>query len=1488
MVVSSPSALQTHVMQLLYSSDSSISLQSALTILQADKYIKITFGALSPTKLRRPTAAVLFWYPVVMRLRYASAAWIAALFLLIGTLAPSAAAQDLVHYWNFNNPAASGTPWPAPINANTGDGEITYSFDTGGIEDFSGSSTNAQNGDPAGDSFVVQGGSDQVNNGEHFDLNVSTEGFEAIQIAYATQGTGTGFNEQAIAYSTDGGSSFTDLETITTPGSYSLQTLDLSGVTAANDNPDLVVRFTLDGSSSSSGNNRFDNITVEGTPLDDGGDGGDDGNDDGGSEEPVPPTDGTAISINDARGQVDGSEVIIEGTVSRAFGGYARIQDESGATGASGIVLRQVDGENSTAFQSDIEDGTIQPGTVLRVSGTVSEFNNLVQINGADLTGYEVVEQNAPPEPIEVSINDVLDGSADSNYESVLVRLSGLSFSGTEPDAAFEGDTSYNVQNTAGDLLTFRVQQELETNIIGTPIPEGAFNYEGVVGIFFDDRQLIPIRPSDIESVPAARFNRVYTRTLEGDSGASVSVVPPALEDGQSVDVTVTAGGDADPSTDVTGFSDPTTFTFTGPNATPETITLDIVDDGDEEGIERLELTIAANGEVGAAFPATHTFWIQDDATAQTTLYPDLDGTELAEQLRDDFGAPPTYEYDVARDTLYGTVFNDGGVVEAFYTGYTAPLLDGQSPRASMVEGGINAEHLWPQSLGAGELPARSNMHILVPARENVNSARSNFAFGDIPPENVDTWYRGTVSQNVAPPESEQPTWSRVFEDTDNRSQSRFEPRDVGKGEVARALFYFQLVYPGRADGSFLGQQEADLRTWHEDHPVSAEEQRRNVRIASQQGNKLNPFALDPSLIDRVDLEPESTDLTIAEARQVDENTRVTIEGTVSRAFGGYARIQDNSGSDGTSGITIRQTFGPISGNFRQDIEDGAIEPGTVLRITGFVSAFNGLVQINNEDLDSYEIVEQGAAPTPQSVTVNEVVENGASYESELVSVSSPLTITDAESDEFANGTSYTAENSSGDAITFRVQTADETALGGTPIPESAFLYIGVVGVFNDDFQLIPMRPSDLNTDTDAQPVTLTRSFDNPTQSTSYRLLALPGQVNVDLATTLSGTQGPDWRAFRETGADSESDALAPYDGSELFTFQPGNGFWIIAQDDWSFSGNVTTLESTVDGDPAIAVQSGWNIVSNPLLSDLDWSTVQTANGLGAPLWQWNGAWQQTTTFASANTDGEAYYVLNETDRTDLTLPLSAPASNAMANSAEADTPRTLTLAGTANEAPLSGFSVTFAPEAQSVTAHRAPPAHFDAASLRMERGSDDYAALVAPSESASQQLDLTLRGPASSTATLRLQHTGWDDTALPSVELTNTATGRTYALSNGTARIPVGQSGTTRLALNIGAIEPGDEARPEALALHPNYPNPFQGQTTIEYAVPEAMEVEIAVYNMLGQRVGLLERGAKTAGVHHLAWDGRTGARALASGVYFLRISGGGATDVQRVTIVR
>ena len=69
----------------------------------------------------------------------------------------------------------------------------------------------------------------------------------------------------------------------------------------------------------------------------------------------VPFAHGQTITINEARNQGVGTEVTVDGTVTRAFGNFVRFQDESGPTGASGLVVRQTSG----AFHDDIQDGTI-------------------------------------------------------------------------------------------------------------------------------------------------------------------------------------------------------------------------------------------------------------------------------------------------------------------------------------------------------------------------------------------------------------------------------------------------------------------------------------------------------------------------------------------------------------------------------------------------------------------------------------------------------------------------------------------------------------------------------------------------------------------------------------------------------------------------------------------------------------------------------------------------------------------------------------------------------------------------------------------------------------------------------------------------------------------------------------------------------------------------------------------------------------------------
>ena len=77
----------------------------------------------------------------------------------------------------------------------------------------------------------------------------------------------------------------------------------------------------------------------------------------------------------------------------------------------------------------------------------------------------------------------------------------------------------------------------------------------------------------------------------------------------------------------------------------------------------------------------------------------------------------------------------------------------------------------------------------------------------------------------------------------------------------------------------------------------------------------------------------------------------------------------------------------------------------------------------------------------------------------------------------------------------------------------------------------------------------------------------------------------------------------------------------------------------------------------------------------------------------------------------------------------------------------------------------------------------------------------------------------------------------------------------------------------PVDFVLEQNHPNPFNSQTVLRFSLPRPSEVELAVYNLAGQRVAQLAGGHRQAGVHTVRWNGRTEAGGLASGVYAYRL---------------
>jgi len=232
----------------------------------------------------------------------------------------------------------------------------------------------------------------------------------------------------------------------------------------------------------------------------------------------------------------------------------------------------------------------------------------------------------------------------------------------------------------------------------------------------------------------------------------------------------------------------------------------------------------------------------------QTVLYPGITGKRLRDSLVINFKPINVLPYDSARDTLYGKVEIQNGFVHCTYSGDSIPIspVSAIAPRTQAFNLGYSTEHGYPQSKGAGAGNANSNLHHLFPVRQDVNSSRNNLPYMDVPDASVTKWWRLDTSQTTIP-DSLKGEYSKC-------SNSGFEVRDISKGNVARATFYFFTMYQNEAenaDPDFFNSELRYVRRWHFIDAPDSLEYVRNERIAPNQSNKINPFIIDTTLVKR-------------------------------------------------------------------------------------------------------------------------------------------------------------------------------------------------------------------------------------------------------------------------------------------------------------------------------------------------------------------------------------------------------------------------------------------------------------------------------------------------------------------------------------------------------------------------------------------------------------------------------------------------------------
>jgi hypothetical protein len=109
---------------------------------------------------------------------------------------------------------------------------------------------------------------------------------------------------------------------------------------------------------------------------------------------------------------------------------------------------------------------------------------------------------------------------------------------------------------------------------------------------------------------------------------------------------------------------------------------------------------------------------------------------------------------------------------------------------------------------------------------------------------------------------------------------------------------------------------------------------------------------------------------------------------------------------------------------------------------------------------------------------------------------------------------------------------------------------------------------------------------------------------------------------------------------------------------------------------------------------------------------------------------------------------------------------------------------------------------------------------------------------------------------------------------------IPVSMIITNDLPTEVNT----DSNVPTEFALSQNYPNPFNPSTTIKFALPDATQLTICVYNSIGEKITEIFSGNLAAGYHSIDFN----ASSLASGVYFYRFESDTFVDVKKMLLLR
>ncbi|MFH0734579.1 MAG: T9SS type A sorting domain-containing protein [bacterium] len=411
-------------------------------------------------------------------------------------------------------------------------------------------------------------------------------------------------------------------------------------------------------------------------------------------------------------------------------------------------------------------------------------------------------------------------------------------------------------------------------------------------------------------------------------------------------------------------------------------------------------------------------------------------------------------------------------------------------------------------------------------------------------------------------------------------------------------------------------------------------------------------------------------------------------------------------------------------------------------------------------------------------------------------------------------------------------------------------------------------------------PVVRTVSFGDVYSPSSCKIIGLPGNNDIPVNETVTGTVKTDWNVYYDNG--NTSNYYVEYDGTDVFNFRPGRAFWIISKNGMNISTNKNTV--TVDNNNyyAISLHSGWNLISNPFEKDVNWNKIIQINGitLNPLLYSWNSAWNSA---ASVISPYEGYYFYNAHNKTNLKIPYSPSGAGSvqLAKMNKLNENTFICLELIKENVSINKIYTAINDSASldfDINDYYAAPGNFEDISLKIYNNnlSSGYKYLFTdtrPLIDEGQMFDLQTKNNTGSVLELvwnKIPETYKDYETY----LVDRRINKFYDLKTLNKIDLPAYYKENNFSLLIGTENYINDIKqsllPSEYILYQNYPNPFNAGTVIRYSLPYESEINITLYNIVGEVVKVITNTKQEAGYYEQQLQMNN----FASGVYFYSIN--------------